>query len=189
MDLFKFHSCNLDFHIFYPFSCCIIAICSWALGSFLIISQVSSCLSQKLHTLFHFGCVTVLGPRSCLCTHTHAFLHILALELWLFCGLTEDFHIHVFLIPAPVCSCLCEAHSCLVWMVSIVHHTPGVCDGMFSTSLNVLSWEPFSSDWQIVNKGTLHLFCKAVDIFWNLTVTVISLAILVKKRKLELRKQ
>lgn len=68
MGLFKFHSCNLDFYIFYPFSCCIIAICSWALGSFMIISHVSSCLSQKLHTLFHFGCVTVLGPRSCLCT-------------------------------------------------------------------------------------------------------------------------
>lgn len=57
------------------------------------------------------------------------------------------------------------------------------------TSPNVLSWEPFSSDWQIVNKGTLHLFCKVLDIFWDLTVIGISLAILVKERKLELRKQ
>lgn len=59
---------------------------------------------------------------------------------------------------------------------------------MFCTSPNVLSWETFSNDWQTVNKETLHLFCKAVDIFWSLTVIGISLAILVKKRKLELRK-
>lgn len=110
MGLFKFHSCNLDFHIFYPFSCCIIAICSWALGSFLIISQVSSCLSQKLHTLFHFGCVTVLGPRSCLCTHTHAFLHILALELWLLCGLTEDYFTYMFFLFQHQCALVFVKH-------------------------------------------------------------------------------
>lgn len=45
----------------------------------------------------------------------------------------------------------------------------------------ILSWEPFSSDWQIE--------CKVLDIFWDLTAIGISLAILVKERKLEMRKQ
>lgn len=40
-----------------------------------------------------------------------------------------------------------------------------------------------------MEKGTLHLFCKVLDIFWDLTVIGISLAVLVKGRKLQLRKQ
>lgn len=68
----------------------------------------------------------------------------------------------------------------------VVHHSPGVCDGLFSTSQFVLAHHLAVTErlWK-----REHLFCKVLDIFWDLTVIGISLAVLVKETKLQLRKQ
>lgn len=146
---FKFLWCNLYFHNSYPFFCWDIAICSWALESFLIISQVGFNYHRKctpcstLIVLLFWGLEAVI----------YSYLPILySYFFWLWnydCFVNRKvFHIYAFLFLAPVCFCFCQAHCCLLWMVvAIVHHTPGVCDHMFFTSQIVLGNHLTVTEW------------------------------------------